>query len=275
MKNISKFLCYIFLIFFCSNFFAGCEMFLQQSEKEPEPELPAPTEIMVEGYKTEVVVGESHITKLKVSQLYEGEWEDVPKADYVYTCDYDTTKWGEYEMKVYLKEYPELSFTDTITVTPIIVTAPTFSTIYSGEMVDISTELMKNSNGRYTVSSYTNFVNAGTYEATLELTNTNKYVWATDDGYTTNLRKKVNWTIEKAPAKSYQGATQFEVNSGDNLYDLIHNSAQTNLKYLTFLDVDMNEAITQDCTIYAKYNENSSNYHDSGILMFNIVVKNV
>jgi len=139
---------------------------------------------------------------------------------------------------------------------------PTYTTVYTGEGIDIKAALENKSNGLYSVSQYTKEVNVGEYSASLTLTNPDKYCWVDDSGQVIKgYTKSINWSITKASAKAYTGERQFVVYYGDTLYDV---AVQNNLKNITWVDED-NTIITNQTSVSAIYNESPGNYEDTYI----------
>ena len=264
MKKVINFFSLIFVVMLSATIFVACDA--PASGTPQEPDIPVPTEIMVEGYNKTLVVGEEVITKLVVTQNIEGEWEGVAKADYEYSCAYDGTKYGKFEIKVQLKEYPNIKFTDTITVNPIGVKIPSFTTVYTGETIDIKTELERNSKGLYKASKFTNKINVGEYDASLTLVDPNKYAWIEEDGSfnTYSKTKSIKWTITKAPSKTYEGNVHLSVYYGDTLEDVAIENGLTNI---TWQD-GASTKVSNQKNVIAIYNENPQNYEDTPITFF-------
>ena len=273
MKKWIKFIGVVFCLIVSMTIFSACDLLttqVTQTDSSVTPPVPikVPSEVRVSGYKTEIEVGENFITKLKVEAKLEGNWEEVVKVDYVAVCSYTGNKYGEYKFNVYLKEFPSVEYSDTIIVNPKKVVIPeSYSTVYTGEAVDIKSYYEDLSQDEYQVVNYMNMSNCGEYEVSLRLTNTDKYVWTDVEGnILKNPTQKIKWNITKAPAKTY-GNTSIVVYAGDTLYDVL---LENNLENITwYKDVNNNNITAEtkvDGTItkyYAHYNENPQNYEDT------------
>jgi len=263
MRKYIKIFSIIFCMVLCIAIFSACDD--TSSSDNSESLVPIPSEIKVEGYEKEVVVGESIFSTLLVDQKVSGEWKGVAKADYTCECDYDGTKYGEYSLKVYLNDYPHIKLEDTIKVSPLTVTIPSFNAVYDGDLVDIKSELETTLNGLYEVSTYTKVSKVGEYSANVKLTNPDKYTWVDASG---NVVKgsthTIKWNITKAPAKRYTGETNLTVYYGDTLTEV---ATENNLKNITF-NVDASTRITNQESVVATYNESAGNYEDTIITIF-------
>lgn len=268
MKKLLQTLSIILCLVMCVTIFSACA-FGSSGDSDNDSEtgsvVPIPSEISVSNYESKIVVGEEAFTSLKVQQKIKGEWEDVPKADFTYECNYDGSKYGEYSLKVYLNDYPHIKFEDTITVNPLTVQVPTYTTVYTGSVVDIKAQLEANANGLYTVTKYTKVSNVGKYEASVTLTDPNKYMWVDADSRILRGRtQSVNWDITIAPAKTYSGPSHLTVYYGDTLYDV---AADNNLENIVWKD-DASTKISNQAYAIAIYNESVGNYQNTPITIF-------
>lgn len=236
----------------------------------PPVAVKIPSDIEVTGYDNNIVVGEEFISKLKVRAKFDGEWEEVVKADYSYTCSYTGSKYGEYAFNVYLKEYPSVEYSDIITVNPKTIELPaSFSTKYTGEIVDIKAHYQSLSNDLYDVKNYMNMSNVGDYEVTLKLINSDVYVWTDAEGnILKNSAQKLSWSITKASPKPYTGVTNITAYYGDTLYDLLIDNHLNNITW--HRDVNNNSVndttiVTEETIYYAYYNENPLNYENTPV----------
>lgn len=272
MKKWISYLGIMFCMIVSATIFSACDFSVGSGNTNPTADPPkavvVPTDIEVSGYSKEITVGDDFIDKLKVKIYIDGKWQELAKADYRYSTTYDGSKYGQYSFNVYLKEYPNIDFSDTITVTPIKVAIPSeYSTTYNGDEVDIKSHYEAQSNGLYSVYSYVNMTNCGDYEVQLKLNNSDKYVWSDESGeILTNPVQKIDWHITKAGRKQYTGAVDFVAYLGDTLQDLMYDN---NLKNITwYMDGNGNNisgstAIAKGVSYYAYYNENPLNYEDT------------
>lgn len=282
MKKYLKYIliCAIFLCF--SVVLAGCSLF--SSDNNNEPDIPTPTEIDVTGYTQEITVGDPIYTKLMVYQKINGEWEDVPKADFITTCDYDATAYGSFELVVTLREYPDIKFSTTIIVNPIRVNVPSYTTTYTGEEIDIKSclesQAMVGGEKAFEVTSYEKKTDVGTYTAKVRLLDANKYVWFDGENQLTTRTQSVSWTITKAGKIERFDKTEVTAFYGDTLLDVIE---QNGLNYVNgekidfqFID-DVGNAISHDTIItnqtilYAKFRPNK-NYEYNDLVTLNLTI---
>lgn len=267
--------------------FTACDFFA--SDGDGDSDTPTPTEVSVSGYEKEIVVGEEIYTKLKVQQKLNDEWEEIPKADYVVTCDYDKTKYGIYELKVTLSNFKTVSFSDKITVKPKLVEVPTFSVQYSGEVVSPNVEFEKfasqNTSGvkMYEVVTYEKKTDVGKYMCKLKLVNSDIYAWADSTGNAVaDITQLATWEITPAPKRNkYLGQTNLELTYGDTLYEVI---SENRLNFengmqidLDFIDDDGNvldnsTIITDQTSLRARFRPNA-NYEYNNALVF--VITNI
>ena len=91
VKILSIMLCFCAFAFV----FSACAGDETDSTGENATLLAAPSEIKVEGYFTEINVGEAFFIEPLIQQKKNGNWVEVPKDDYVFECDYDGTKYGD------------------------------------------------------------------------------------------------------------------------------------------------------------------------------------
>lgn len=274
MKKWMKMFITVVCIVVGMTIFSACDFNLQtvnrNNEATPPAEVKIPSEIEVTGYENNIVVGEEFLTKLKVRAKIDGVWEEVVKVDYSYTCEYTGSKYGEYAFNVYLKEYPSIEHSDTIVVNPKTIQIPdSYSTTYTGEIVDIKNYYQQQSNDLYEVKNYMNMSGCGNYDITLKLTNPDEYVWVDAEG---NILKgstqKVNWSIIKANPKQYTGLSNLTAYYGDTLYDLLVDNDLKNITWV--MDVNNNPVnestkVTGETTYYAYYNENQQNYENTQV----------
>jgi len=198
MKKWMKLLSLFFALIVSVTIFSACNSDNDLSiGQEPPKEIIQPTEMKVSGYSNEITVGDNYITKLKVEQKIDGTWYQVPQAEYVVSCAYDGYKYGEYSFNVYLKEYANVEYSDTIKVNPKTMDIPeSYSVSYTGELVDIKTYYETLAEGNYKVVSYENRSDIGDYIVELKLTNSDMFVWAYEDGsITKNPTITINWSI--------------------------------------------------------------------------------
>ena len=216
-------------------------------------------------YFTEINVGEQFFIDPIIQQKKNGSWVEVPKDDYLFECDYDGTKYGEYNFVVYLKNYTHVKFEDVVNVLPKKIELPTFSTVYTGQPIDIKSKIDAEAEELYEVTKYTKKTNVGVYSASVTLLNPDMYVWvdANDEILRGNTRS-IDWEIVKAPAKNYSGTTHLTVYYGDTLYDIAESN---NLKNITWVN-DSSTIITNQAYATAKYNESVGNYEDTLITIF-------
>ncbi len=272
MKKWISYLGVVFCMIVGATILSACNFSVGSGNTNPTADPPKavvlPTDIEVSGYDKEIVVGDDFIDKLKVKIYINGGWQELAKADYQYATTYDGTKYGEYSFNVYLKEYPNIEFSDTITVKPIKVDIPSeYSTTYDGNEVDIKSYYNSQSNGLYSVFSYVNMANCGDYEVQLKLNNSDKYAWSNASGeILSNPIQKVKWSITKADRKQYTGQVDFVAYFGDTLQDLVYDN---NLKNITwYMDsngkkISNTTSIAKGVSYYAYYNENPQNYEDT------------
>ena len=129
MKKMVKILSIMLCLCAFTLVFSACSKDKDDADSgETATLLSIPSEIKVEGYFTEVIVGEDFFINPTIQQKKNGKWLDVPVADYVFECDYDGTKYGEYDFSVYLASYPHVKFDGTVNILPKQVVLPTFST---------------------------------------------------------------------------------------------------------------------------------------------------
>ncbi len=285
MKRFLKItLCLICLVF-ASFGLTACDLFSGDSGGDNTAN--APTEISVTGVSTEIMVGQSLYTRLKVQQKVGEEWEEVPQADYKITCNYDATKYGTFEFKVNLREYPKIEFKTNIVVNPIQVTLPTFSVVYTGELVDAKSNLEEfayfpNSDEKlFEVISYENRTNVGNYSAKVRLLNPDKYMWSDGTQNLSGRTQTVNWSITQAPKKSvYGNSTNLTVYYGDTLLDVIQDNLLNyeNGRQIDFAFIDesgevvsTNIVITNQTVLFARFRPNS-NYEYNDTLSFNLTI---
>ena len=197
MKKRIKLLSIFFALIVSVTIFSACEGSADLGNVPPPEQINKPTELKVTGYVNEVVVGEAYISKLKVQQLVDGTWYEVPKADYVCVCDYDGFKYGEYAFNVYLTDFAGVKYTDTIVVKPKTVAIPSeYSVQHSGELINIKEYFESISNGKYTVTSYANRSDIGNYSVNLTLVNPDEDVWIdTEQNIMKSSTIAVNWSI--------------------------------------------------------------------------------
>lgn len=266
MKRKIKFLSCLFCILIGSVLFSACDLNLNASLGPVDENVdPIPSEISVQGICSEITVGEEVYSSLKVKQQLEGEWQEVVKIDYAVETDYDGTKYGDYAVKVYLVNYPHIKYETSVSVKPLTVSLPTYTTRYTGENIDIKSEVESRSGGLYSVTQYTKESAVGEYSAAVTLTNPDKYVWADDNGeILKGYTKSINWSITKAPAKTYTGESQLTVYYGDTLYDV---AVENGLSNITWVDGD-NAVVTNQTRVSAIYNESPGNYEDTYISIF-------
>jgi len=286
MKRFLKItLCLICLVF-ASFGLTACDLFSSDSDDDIV-DVNAPTEISVSGVATEITVGQSLYTRLTVQQKVGETWEEVPQADYKVACDYDTTKYGTFEFKVTLREYPKVEYKTSVVVNPILVTLPTFSVVYTGELVDAKSNLeelaaVPNSEEKlFEVISYENRTNVGDYTAKVRLLNPDKYVWSDGTQTLSGRTQMVNWSITQAPKKSVYGkSTNVTAYYGDTLLDVIQDNGLNydNGSQIDFYFIDEegvvisnNTIITSQTTLFAKFRPNS-NYEFNDTLSFNITI---
>lgn len=282
--RVKKYLKYILIctVFLClSVVLTGCDLF---SGDNNEPDVPAPTEIDVTGFSPEITVGDPIYTKLTVYQKINGEWEDVPKADFIITCDYDATRYGTYELVVSLREYPDIKYTAQITVKPIYVTVPSYSTTYTGEEIDIKSCLESQAQvggeKAFEVTAYEKKTDVGEYTAKVRLLNADKYVWFDGENVLSTRTQNVSWTITKAGKIERYDKTEVSAFYGDTLLDVI---GQNELNYVNgekidfqFIDDVGNELshstiITNQTVLYAKFRPNK-NYEYNDLVTLNVSI---
>lgn len=275
---MKKFLKYILIsaIFVIIPFLTACDF----GGSTDEPAIPKPTEIAVSGFSQEITVGESIYSKLKVQQKISEEWKEVPKADYVVSCDYDATSYGTYDFVVSLKEYPKIVFSTQITVNPIEMEVPTYSTTYNGNIIDIKSKLDELSyigtEKVFDVISYANRSDVGSYTAKVRLIDANKYVWSRDGVTLSGKTQTVGWEITKAGESDIFNKTQVTAFYGDTLLEVIQSNQ---LNYINgnqidfqFIDENGNNlshdtVITDQATLYAKFRPNSNYEYNTQIVL--------
>lgn len=251
------------------------------------PSKPQQVELSLSGYNEEITVGDELYSKLKVQKKVGENWEEVVKADYTISTDYDKTAYGTFTLTVTLKDGTGETSVD-IKVKPLKVKLPTYTTVYTGELVDVKTALEKNSTPvgtfvkLYDVTTYENKTNVGVYTAKVKLTNPKKYVWVDVDG--TELKgatQVVNWSITLAPRKTtYNNSLNLTVYYGDTLRQVVEdnklNYDNHNLIDFAFISetgeqLDEMTLITNQIRLYAKFRPNA-NYEYNENLVFNVTV---
>jgi len=264
---IMMFLCVTTLIF------SACTTTEEEtSTGENATLLAVPSEIKVEGYFTEVNVGDEFFISPIIQQKKNGKWVAVPTADYVFECEYDGTQYGNFDFVVYLKDYPHVKFEDSVKVLSHKIKVPTFSTIYTGSQVDVKTEIESKSEGFYEVIAYSKMTNVGKYSASLQLTDPKKCEWINDKGEVLKGKiQKIDWEITKAESKEYSGNNNLTVYYGETLFEIAQNNNLDNI----FWSVDPSTKITNQTQVEAVYNESIGNYEDTNVVIyFDEIIRN-
>lgn len=244
-------------------------------------------ELDISGINDDIVVGEEIYSKLKVQKRVNGSWEEVVKADYNVSTNYDKTQYGTFYLIVTMKDGSGEKQVDVV-VKPLTVKVPSFSTVYTGELVDVKTALEKNSTPTgtfvklYEITSYENKTNVGVYSAKVKLLNPKKYVWVDDKGDTLNgVSQIVSWSITTAPRKtSYNNSLNLQLYYGDTLRQVVEdnrlNYDNGNLIDFAFIDeygnlLSETTLITNQPRLYAKFRPNE-NYEYNDNLVFNVTI---